>query len=128
MARSKPRKEDLTVGLKEWVGTGVGLTVLAGVAWGVVAYFAPMTFVIAENKKLEGRIELAEMRQEQKIVGDQLYDTERRLDRLEERNRQYGTSCINWPDSKDREEYKKLQHDIEKLKKKQEILIQKTTK
>lgn len=113
--------------LKEWVGTAVGLTVLVGTAWAVIHFFATMDYVKAEDKKLEARIELAEMRQEQKIVGDQLYDTERRMDRLEERNRQYG-ACSQWPDARDREEYKKLQLDVEKLKKQQEILIQKTTK
>ena len=98
--------------LKEYMSTIVAGAAVLGIVLGGVNYFA-------KASELESvRLELAQTQQrlEGKIVSDQLFDTQKRMWTIEERNKDYGFDCRQWPDARDREEYRLLGAQMEELK------------
>ncbi len=100
--------------LKEYLGVVVILLAIAASISGGLAYFAKAA-----------DLQLVQVRLDQKIVGDQLYETQKAIWALEERNVKHTSDCSQWPDSRDREQYKKLKAQQEELQKKQDALIKK---
>ena len=100
--------------LKEYLGVIVALLAISAAASGGVAYFAKAA-----------DLELTQLRLDQKIVGDQLLETQKAIWALEERNVNHSSDCSRWPDARDREQYKKLKAQQEELQKKQDALIKK---
>lgn len=70
-------------------------------------------------------LQLVEMRLDQKIVSDQIMQLQQRIWQLQDRN--YGP-CTNWTDQKDKDEYRKIEAEIEMLKKRRDALINRTMK
>jgi hypothetical protein len=93
----------------------VALIVVAGFMWGAVAYFA-------SAKDLN----LVDMRLEQKIVGDGILGLTMQMGQLEAKHG--SQDCSTWSDSRDREQYQRLEVQIEALKKKQDAIIEQQTK
>lgn len=104
--------EDISMSAKDRLQAAVAMIVLIGAVWGGLSYFAK-----AED------LRLVEQRLDQKIVFDQVMDTKKLMAVIEERNR----SChsINEWDQRDRDEYKRLQDNLEELKKRRDILLMK---
>lgn len=100
--------------LKEYLGIIIALGAVSGIVAGGLAYFAKAS-----------DLELVQMRLDQKIVADQTYDTQRAIWAIEERNVKHTSDCSQWPDARDREQYKKLKAQLEELQKKQDALIRK---
>lgn len=90
----------------------IKVALVAGIIFGGLAYFAK-----AED------LRFVQLRLDQKIVSDQLYDTQKQAWDLEERNRDYGPECSKWPDKRDRERYKVLRVQLEKLKIREQKLM-----
>jgi membrane peptidoglycan carboxypeptidase len=99
--------------LKEYFGTIIAFAMVIGIVAGGLAYFAKAA-----------DLELVQLRLDQKIVSDQMYDTDKQIWILEERNRAYA-DCRQWPDERDREQYRKLKAQQEELQKKQDRLLKK---
>ena len=100
--------------IKENVETIVSVLVMIGLIAGGIAYFAK-----AEDLKL------VDMRLEQKIVNDAVYDLTREVTYLEGK---YGNSdCSTWrgPEAeRDRNQYKKLKEQLEAIKIRRSAIIQ----
>lgn len=92
--------------------TIIALTILAGSMWGAAAYFAKAS-----------ELEIIEARLDQKIVSDAIQQISHRMWQLEDRNG--GRDHSQWSDQKDRDEYRKLQLQLESLRKKYDILMRK---
>lgn len=99
---------------KEILEVIVAAFVLVGMVVGAVNYLAKAS-----------DLQLVEMRLDQKIVTDQIYQLQQRIWQLQDRN--YGP-CANWTNQKDKDEYRKLQEEIETLKKRRDALIERTMK
>lgn len=84
----------------------MGIIAILSIIFGTMNYFAK-----AEDLKL------VELRLEQKIISDQLYQTQQRVWQLEDRNQ--GIDCSRWRQS-EKEEYRILKEQIELLKLKQQ--------
>ncbi len=89
--------------------------VVIGTILGAVAYFAS-----AED------LNLVDMRLEQKIVGDGILGLTMQMGQLEAKHG--SRDCSTWSDVKDREQYQRLEVQIEALKKKQDAIIQQQIK
>lgn len=98
--------------LKEYLGFIIAAAAVAGIVSGGLAYFAKA------SELADVRVELAQTQQrlDQKIVSDQLFDTQKRMWSIEERNREHGADCRQWPDARDREEYRLLGVQLDELK------------
>lgn len=83
----------------------LAIVAVGGLLSGSLAYFAK-----AED------LRLVEMRLQQKITADRLYETRKQIWALEEQNRKY-SSCNEWPDARDRKKYKELKTELEDLQK-----------
>lgn len=92
----------------------IAVGVVVGLVLGALNYFAT-----AHD------LEMVQLRLEQKVVSDQLFDTQKQAWALEERNRAHGSDCSRWPDDRDREQYRKLKSQLDELQKKQDRLIKK---
>jgi hypothetical protein len=92
----------------------IALAAVIGIVVGGMAYFARAS-----------ELKMVEMRLDQKIVGDQLYETQKAVRDLEERNLKNTSDCSKWPDARDRESYKKLKVQEEELQKKKDHLMRK---
>ena len=68
-------------------------------------------------------LQLVEMRLDQKITADQIMQLQQQTRWLENNN--YGP-CTNWTNKRDKDEYQKLQEQIEILKRKRDALINQT--
>ena len=90
----------------------IKIAVVIGIISGGMAYFAK-----AED------LQMVKLRLDQKIVSDQLYDTQRQAWDLEERNRGYGSDPMAWPDKRDRTRYKVLLDQLDKLKAREKNLM-----
>jgi hypothetical protein len=101
--------------LKEYLTTVVLLASTAGVVLGGLAYFAKAS----ELEALREEVVLTQVRLDQKIVGDQAFIVRQQMYTLEERNIKYGSDCAQWPDERDRKQYKELRVEQEELKAKQ---------
>lgn len=99
---------------KEIVEITIAFFVLLGMAWGATEYFAKhedLVFVKAS--------------QQLHFTSHAINETQNRIWQLEDR---HGTSnCNQWNDQKDKNEYRRLQEKLEKLKKKEDQLIKNTT-
>ena len=99
--------------LKDNIETIVAILVIIGMVIGGLSYFA----------KSED-LELVDMRLDQKIVNDAVYDLSREAWMLEDK---YGGSdCTTWrgPDViKDRIRYRKLLDQLETMKKRRDVII-----
>lgn len=102
----------MEVSTKDKLQAGVAILVIAGFIWGGLNYFAK-----AED------LRLVEVRLEQKIMSDQIFDVKRQMWQLEERNK--GCKGINEWEERDRKQYKELDLNLQMLMKKQDILIKK---
>jgi len=93
------------------------LTVLAiiGMVVGGLSYFA----------KSED-LNLVDLRLEQKIVGDAIYQISMQMGQLEDKHG--NDNCSRWNDARDRERYRKLRLQLESLKKKQDAIINEQTR
>jgi len=102
----------------KWLIDRLDAIIKVGVAGAIIvgglAYFAK-----AED------LRLVQLRLDQKIVSDQLYTTQQQVWELEERNRDYGIEPYKWPDKRDRDRYKTLRLQLDKLQLKEETLLKK---
>lgn len=94
---------------KVFLQTVVTIGVLIGMVVGGINYFASAR-----------DLQLVEVRLDQKIVSDQIMQVQNRIWQLEDRYK--GTSCVNWPSSDDRMEYRRLKEQLEKLKDQLKVL------
>ena len=99
--------------LREYLGTIISCATVIAMVAGGLTYLAKAA-----------DLELVQLRLDQKIVSDQIYDTDKQIWALEERNRAY-PDCRQWPDERDREQYRKLRAQREELDKKQDRLLKK---
>jgi len=97
---------------KEIIEIIVAICVLVGMIVGGLNYLAKAS-----------DLQLVEMRLDQKIITDQIFQFQQRIWQLEDRN--YGP-CTSWTDQKDKNEYRKLKEEIEMLKKRRDALINRT--
>ena len=97
---------------KETIEIVIAFCVIVGMIVGALNYLAKAS-----------DLQLVEMRLDQKIVSDQILQLQQRIWQLEDRN--YGP-CTNWTNQKDKDEYRKVQEEIEILKKRRDALINKT--
>lgn len=97
---------------KEILETVIAIGVLVGMIVGGMAYFA-------KAKDLT----LTQIILRSKIVGDQIIDLSRQAWQLEDKYK--GAPCSTWSNSKDRENYRRLNLQIEQLKREQQELIKK---
>jgi hypothetical protein len=93
----------------------IAFIIVAGAMYSAVAYFA-------SAKDLN----LVDMRLEQKIVGDGILGLTMQMGQLEAKHG--SRDCSTWSDIGDREQYQRLEVQIEALKKKQDAIIQEQTK
>jgi len=98
--------------LKDWLQTSIAVCVLAGFAWGAVTYFAKAA-----------DLEMVELRLDQKLVFDSIMNYQQRMWQLEDRNG--NKPCHEWSSPQDKEEYRRLQVQLEEQKKKQDKLMKK---
>ena len=99
---------------KEIIELIVAVLVIIGMVVGALNYLAKAS-----------ELQLVEMRLDQKIVSDQIMQLQQRIWQLQDRN--YGP-CTNWTNQKDKDEYRKIQEEIEMLKKRRDALINRTMK
>lgn len=97
---------------KEVIEIVIALCVMVSMIVGALNYLAKAS-----------DLQLVEMRLDQKIVSDQIHQIQERIWQLQDRN--YGP-CNNWTNQKDKDEYRKLQEEIEMLKKRRDALINRT--
>lgn len=97
--------------MKNYLQTIVSICVLTGMVVGGVNYFAKAD-----------ELQLVSMRLDQKIISDQIDQIQRRLWQLEDRHK--GTDYRGWP-TDDRNEYRRLKEQAERLKQKYERLLRK---
>jgi|OpeIllAssembly_1097287.scaffolds.fasta_scaffold1185872_1 uncharacterized protein YlxW (UPF0749 family) len=111
--------------LKDYCGVLISLAAVIGLVLGAMNYFAKASDVAVGQANLQQRVDLVELRLEQKIVNDQAYDTQKQVWTLEERNKDYGSDCSKWPDARDREQYRRLKNDLDELQKQKDNLKKK---
>jgi hypothetical protein len=109
---------------KDVLGVVVALAAAVSIVLGAMNYFARAADLKAVKEEADKKIHYVELRLDQKIVSDQMFDTKKRIWSLEERNREYST-CNQWPDERDRLEYKELLDKLEQLKVRDEELMRK---
>ena len=97
---------------KDIIGLVIAVFVMIGMIVGALNYLAKAS-----------DLQMVEMRLDQKIVGDQVFQLQERIWQLEDRN--YGP-CSSWVNSEDKNTYRKLQEKIEMLKRRRDALINKT--
>lgn len=90
----------------------VALIIIMGAVWGGISYFAK-----ADD------LRMVELRLDQKIVFDQVMDAKKQMWAIEERNKSC-KSLGEW-DARDRDEYKRLQSNLEELQKRRDQLLKK---
>jgi len=88
----------------------IALTVIAGTLWGVNEHFAKAS-----------DLRQVEVRLDQKIISDSIQQLYHRMWQLEDRNG--GLDCSLWKNQKDKDEYRRLQLQLEELKKRHDLLI-----
>ncbi len=93
----------------------VGLLVIIGAVFGGVSYFATAS-----------ELQVVESRLEQKILSDTILQLSQRMWQLEDRHG--GPDTHRWANQRDREEYRRLQLQIEKLKKQFNYILLKQKK
>jgi len=101
--------------LKDNAETIVAILVMVGMIVGGLSYFATSEELI-----------LVDMRLEQKIVGDGIFNLTMQMTQLE--NKYNNTPCSTWNDYRDQQQYQRLKLQVEALKKKQDVIIQRQTK
>jgi hypothetical protein len=99
--------------LKEYLGLIVTLAMVTGIVAAGLAYFAKAA-----------DLELVQLRLDQKIVADQAFDLQRQIWALEDRNKSYA-DCRQWPDERDRDQYRRLKVQLDESQKRQEQLLKK---
>lgn len=97
---------------KQIIEMVVAVCVMVGMIVGALNYLAKAA-----------DLQLVEMRLDQKIVSDQVFQLQQRIYQLEDRN--YGP-CVTWTDQADKDTYRKLQEEIEMLKHRRDALINRT--
>jgi len=100
--------------IEKHFSTIITFAAVVGIVFGAINYFATAA-----------DLQLVQLRLDQKIVSDQLFDVQRQVWALEERNIPHGSDCTSWPDPRDREQYKKLKVNLEELQTKQDRLMKK---
>jgi len=94
----------------EMIKTAVQICILTGFIFGGIIHFAPAS-----------ELKLVEMRLEQKIVGDQIIQMQERMYKIKDRHG--GQPCDTWTDQNDKDEYRKLEQQIEQSKKRYDKLL-----
>lgn len=105
--------------LREYFGFIIAAAAVVGIVSGGMAYFAKAS----ELEELRVEVRLTQVRLEQKVVSDQIYDLQKRVHMIEDRNRAFGADCRSWPDQRERDEYRVLQMQLDELKGKQNQMI-----
>jgi len=100
--------------IKDYLSTIIAFAAVVGLTLGAISYFATAA-----------DLQLVQLRLDQKIVNDQLFDVQRQVWVLEERNIAHGPDCALWPDARDREQYRRLKVNLEDLRMKQDKLLRK---
>ena len=90
----------------------IAIGILTGMILGGINYFAKAN-----------DLKLVELRLDQKITADQMAQVQRRMWLLEDRHG--GNDCYKWNDRRDRDEYRQLKGQVEKLKRKLDSMIRK---
>lgn len=103
--------------IKENLATIIAIGTIIAMVVGAQAYFAKAKDLERTNFQLK----LTNMRLQQKIREDVIRDLYRRKWQLEMK---YNTPCGPSWDKKDLEEYRKIEMDLEKLKKERDSLIE----
>jgi hypothetical protein len=67
-------------------------------------------------------VHLLQIRLDQKIISDQLFDTQRQIWMIEDRNRDHGIDPSQWPDNRDIERHRELKLQLYDLERKQDFL------
>lgn len=100
---------------KEIIEVIIALLVVASMAYGATKYFASAEdlFFVETSHRLH-------------LTSHAINEIQARVWRLEEKHG--SDNCHTWQNKEDREEYKKLKLKLEKLKKQEEYLIQRSTK
>lgn len=98
---------------KDIIQTVIGICALIGIVLGALSYFAK-----ADD------LQLVEMRLENKIVGDQIYQLKQRAWQLEDRNG--STDCSKWINQRDKNEYREIKMKIEELQIRQQRLMRRS--
>ena len=91
---------------KDIIQLAIGIVAILSILLGAMNYFAK-----ADDLKL------VELRLDQKIVSDQIQQTQQRMWMLEDRNN--GAQCSTWPE-RDKAEYRELQLRMDDLKNRQQ--------
>lgn len=99
---------------KDYLGLIVAGVAVASIVIGGLQYFAKAS-----------DLKMVQLRLDQKIVSDKMFDLKKRTWALEDRNSQYGSDCSRWPDERDRKDYRELKDQLEMLKLKEEKLMKK---
>lgn len=94
---------------KDIIQLAIGIVAILSILLGAMNYFAK-----ADDLKL------VELRLDQKIVSDQIQQTQQRMWMLEDRNQ--GKACATWPE-RDKAEYRDLQLRVDDLKNRQQQLL-----
>ena len=97
---------------KEIIEMVIAVFVIVGMVVGALNYLAKAS-----------DLQLVEMRLDQKIMSDQIMQLQQRIWQLQDRN--YG-SCTSWTNQEDKDEYRKIQEEIDTLKKRRDALINRT--
>lgn len=84
-----------------WVQSGIALTTLVAATAGGISYFAK-----------DADLQLVELRLDQKIRADQMYDIQTQLWKFEDRYE--GTPVCDWP-KEDKERYRQLKYRFMEL-------------
>lgn len=90
----------------------IAFGIICGIVVGGLTFFAK-----ADDLKL------VEMRLDQKIVSDQIQQTQSRVWQLEDRNQ--GKPCSEWKNPDEKNEYRKLNEQLKHLDEKQKALMKK---
>ena len=97
---------------KDIIQLAIGIVAILSILLGAMNYFAK-----ADDLKL------VELRLDQKIVSDRIQQTQQRIWQLEDRHG--GKPCGEWSTPTDRDEYRKLKEEVERMKREQELLMRK---
>jgi len=108
----------------------LGLCAFAGVAFGATKYLATAEQLASTRETLIKEIQankeylqLVDVRLGLKINSDKIYDIQKRIDRLEDKNG--GPDCSRWTDMGDRERYRSLKATLKELEEERQLLFKK---
>jgi len=84
-----------------------------------------MVFAAMQLLAWKSEVQAVDKKVDNHIVTQQIYETRRLMNQLEEINRKYGEQCNNWPNARDRNDYRRLKQQLEGLQHKRQQLLSK---